>query len=325
LKAIVTGGAGFIGSHLVDRLLSEQYSVTVVDNLSCGSLENLEHHKGNPHLTVRNVDIKDAKRLTRIFAGHDAVFHLAAHANIRESLLDHKADLENNLVGTLNILEAMYKNNIPDLVFASTSAIYGEATLIPTPEEYSPLQTSLYGASKLACEAYAEAFTKFAPIKFWAFRFANVVGERCRRGVVWDFVHKLLTNPMELEILGDGKQSKEYLHVRDCVDGIIIGYRKASDKVNIFNLGVNEQTLVDTVADRVIQEMDLKNVKKKYTGGSSGWIGDNPLVQLSLGKIKKLGWIQTVSSEEAIRHTIRWTLNHVEHERTTHKEMKKQT
>jgi len=309
LKAIVTGGAGFIGSHLVDRLLSERYSVTVVDNLSCGFLENLEHHKGNPRLTLRNVDIKDTKKLTRIFAGHDAVFHLAAHANIRESLLDHKADLENNLVGTLNILEAMCKNNIPDLVFASTSAIYGEATVLPTSEEYSPLQTSLYGASKLACEAYAEAFTKFAPIKFWAFRFSNVVGERCRRGVVWDFVHKLLKNPSELEILGDGKQSKEYLHVKDCVDGIITGYGKASDKVNIFNLGIDEQTLVDTVADGVIQEMDLKNVKRTYTGGPSGWIGDIPVVQLSLDKIKKLGWTPRISSEEAIRRSIKWTID----------------
>jgi len=310
MKAIVTGGAGFIGSHLVDRLLSERYSVTVVDNLSCGFLENLEHHKSDPRLTVHNVDIKDAKKLERILAGHDVVFHLAAHANIRESLVNHKADLENNVIGTLNILEAMCKNNISDLVFASTSAIYGEATVIPTPEEYSPFQTSLYGASKLACEAYAEAFTKFAPIKFWAFRFANVVGERCRRGVVWDFVHKLLKNPFELEILGDGKQSKEYLHVKDCVNGIIIGYRKASSKVNIFNLGIDEQTLVDIVADRVIQQMDLKNVKKTYAGGPSGWIGDNPLVQLSLDKIKKLGWMPTISSEEAVRRTIRWTIDY---------------
>jgi UDP-glucose 4-epimerase len=319
LKAIVTGGAGFIGSHLVDRLLSEHYSVTVVDNLSCGCLENLQHHSGNPRLAVHTVDIKDAEKLNRIFAGHDVVFHIAAHANIRESLVDHKADLENNLNGTLNVLEAMCKNEIQDLVFASTSAIYGEATVTPTPEEYSPIQTSLYGASKLACEAYAQAFTKFTPIKFWAFRFANVVGERCRRGVVWDFVHKLLKNPSELEILGDGKQSKEYLYVKDCVDGMMIGYQKASNTINTFNLGVDEQTLVDTVADRVIKEMGLKNVKKRHTGGPVGWIGDNPLVQLSLNNIKKLGWTQSTSSEEAIRRTIRWTLDCVKSKRMVKK------
>jgi UDP-glucose 4-epimerase len=315
LKAIVTGGAGFIGSHLVDQLLSERYSVTVVDNLSCGYLENLEHHSGNPRLTVHTVDIRDAEKLNRIFAGHDAVFHMAAHANIRESLVDHKADLDNNLIGTLNVLEAMCKNEIQDLVLASTSAVYGEAAVTPTPEEYSPVQTSLYGASKLACEAYAQAFTKFAPIKCWSFRFANVVGERCRRGVVWDFVHKLLKNPSELEILGDGKQSKEYLHVKDCVDGMMIGYQKASNRINTFNLGMDVQTLVDTVADRVIEEMGLKNVKRKYTGGSTGWIGDNPLVQLSLDKIKKLGWKPTIPSEEAIKRTIKWTLEYAKPKR----------
>jgi UDP-glucose 4-epimerase len=315
LKAIVTGGAGFIGSHLVDRLLSEGYSVTVVDNMSCGFLENLKHHSGDRRLTVYNADIRDGEKLNHIFAGHDVVFHMAAHANIRESLVNHKADLENNLIGTLNVLEAMCKNEIQDLVFASTSAIYGEATVTPTPEEYFPVQSSLYGASKLACEAYAQAFTKFGLIKFWAFRFANVVGERCRRGVIWDFVHKLLKNPSELEILGDGKQSKEYLHVKDCVDGMMIAYGKTSSRFNAFNLGVDEQTLVDTIADRVIEKMGLENVKKKYTGGPAGWIGDNPLVQLSLNKIKKLGWTQTISSEEAIKRTIRWTLEYIKPKR----------
>lgn len=312
MKAIVTGGAGFIGSHLVDRLLEDGYSVTVLDNMACGCLENLKHHSANPRLTVRKIDIRDAGQLDRIFAGHDIAFHMAAHANIRESLADHRSDLDNNLIGTLNILEAMRKNNVQDLVFASTSAVYGEATIRPTPEDYFPVQTSLYGASKLACEAYAEAYTEFTPIRFWAFRFANVVGERCRRGVIWDFVHKLLKNPSELEILGDGKQSKEYLHAKDCVEGMMIGYQRASGKVNIFNLGMEEQTLVDRIANIVIEEMklDKDKVKRKHTGGSRGWIGDNPVVELSLEKIKKLGWKQKVSSEEAIRRTGRWTLEH---------------
>jgi UDP-glucose 4-epimerase len=313
VKAVVTGGAGFIGSYLVDRLLSEGYSVTVVDNMSCGCLENLKQHSNNSCLTVKKADIRDGDKLNRIFAGHDVVFHMAAHANIRQSLADHRADLDNNLIGTLNALEAMYKNEIQDLVFASSSAVYGEATVRPTPEGFSPTQTSLYGASKLACESYAEAYTEFAPMKFWAFRFANVVGERCRRGVIWDLVHKLLKNPSELEILGDGKQSKEYLHAEDCVNGIMIGYKKAPWKVSIFNLGVDEQTLVDRVADVVIKEMGLKNVKRKYTGGPRGWIGDNPIVELSLGKIKKLGWRQKISSEEAIRRTVRWTLEYESH------------
>jgi UDP-glucose 4-epimerase len=310
MKAIVTGGAGFIGSHLVDRLLAEGYGVTVVDNMSCGYMENVEHLSGNPLLAIHKVDIRAAEKLDRLFAGHDVVFHMAAHADIRKSLADHRVDLENNLVGTLNILEAMTKNNIHDLVFASSSALYGEASIRPTPEDYSPVQTSLYGASKLACEAYAQAYTEFLPIKLWSFRFANVVGERCRRGVVWDFVHKLLRNTMELEILGDGKQSKEYLYVEDCVNGMMIGYKEASGRVNTFNLGMEEQTIVDRVADLTIEEMKLANVRRKHTGGPRGWIGDNPIVELSLDRMKKLGWKPKLSSEEAIRRTIGWTLDH---------------
>jgi UDP-glucose 4-epimerase len=313
MKAIVTGGAGFIGSHLVDRLLREGYMVTVVDNMSCGCMENLAQHAGNTRLVVHQVDIKDAQALNRIFSGNDVVFHLAAQANIRKSLLDHRSDLDNNLIGTLNVLDAMVKNGVPDLVFASTSAVYGEATLQPTPETYFPYQTSLYGASKLACEAYTEAYTEFAPLKFWAFRFANVIGERCRRGVIWDFIHKLKNNPSELEILGDGKQSKEYLHVKDCVEGILIGYRCAQGKSNIFNLGLEEQTVVDRVADLILEEMglDKANVQRRYSGGSRGWIGDNPQVVLSLEKIKSHGWRQSVPSEDAIRQTARWTLQHL--------------
>jgi len=311
LKAVVTGGAGFIGSHLVDRLVSDGYSVTVLDNMSCGFLENLKRHRNDDGVRVLNVDLRDAKRLEEVFKGHDVVFHMAAHADIRKSLGDHRADLENNVVGTLNVLEAMYKNGVQDLVFASTSALYGEAEVMPTPEEYYPVQTSLYGASKLACEAYMEAYTQFSPLRFWSFRFSNVVGERCRRGVIWDFVHKLRRNPRELEILGDGKQSKEYLYVEDCVNGMMLGYRRASGSVNVFNLAIEEQTTVDRVADIVIEEMGLKNVKRRYTGGPRGWIGDNPVVVLSIDRIKKLGWKLKVSSEEAIRRTVRWTLNEV--------------
>jgi len=307
-RVVVTGGAGFIGSHLVDRLLDDGHHVAVWDNFAAGTMDNLRQHAANDRLEVFNVDIRDADRVEKLLEGKDAVFHLAAHANIRTSLVDHRADLDHNLVGTLNILEGMAKHGVRDLVFASSSAVYGEARVVPTPEDYAPVQTSLYGASKLACEAFAEAYTQFADIRFWAFRFANVVGERCRRGVIWDFVHKLRKNPKELEILGDGKQSKEYLYVGDCVDGIMLGYGKASDGVNIFNLGLEEQTLVDRVADIVIDEMGLSGVRRRYTGGPRGWIGDNPIVQLSLERIKATGWKPKLSAEEAIRRTTRWTL-----------------
>jgi UDP-glucose 4-epimerase len=308
MKALVTGGAGFMGSHLVDRLLREGYEVTAVDNLTEGRLENLVHLKNDRRFRFVKADLKDGKAMDKLVSGNDAVFHMAAHANIRTSLVDHKADLENNLTGTINLLEGMVKHKVNDMVFASSSAVYGEAALQPTPEDYMPVQTSLYGASKLACEAFAQGFTEFAPIRFWAFRFANVVGERCRRGVTWDFVRKLKRNPEELEILGDGKQSKEYLYVGDCVDGMMKGYRQAPGSVNAFNLGHVKQTTVDQVADLVISEMGLKSVRRKYTGGAKGWIGDNPVVVLSIEKIGRLGWKPETSSEEAIRRNVRWAL-----------------
>jgi UDP-glucose 4-epimerase len=311
-KALVTGGAGFIGSHLVDRLVADGYEVTVLDNLSEGRVENLEHLKNDKHLLMIEGDLRDYAVVDRLVRDVDAVFHIAAHAKMRVSLSDHRADLDHNIIGTLNVLDAMVANKVHDLVFASSSAIYGEAAVVPTPEEYVGIQTSLYGAAKLACEAYAESFVQFADLKFWAYRFGTVLGERCRRGAIWDFENKLLKNPTELEILGDGKQSKDYLDVKDCVAGIMLGYEKSAEAVNIFNLGLQEQTSVDRVADIVIDEMGLEGVKRKYTGGVRGWIGDNPVVYLKVDKIKKLGWKPKSTPEETIAATAKWTRQDLE-------------
>ena len=311
-KALVTGGLGFIGSHLVDRLLEDGWDVSVLDNLLTGDRSNLAHQKNNKDLKILEGDIRDLDTVTRASRGCNAVFHLAAHALMRVSLNDRRADLDYNLVGTLNVLDAMLANKIPDLVFASTSAIYGEAKVIPTPEEYFGVQTSLYGASKLACEAYAESYLELGLRRFWAYRFGTVLGERCRRGAIWDFEQKLLKNPDELEILGNGKQSKDYLWVKDCVDGIILGYEKTSDRVNVFNLGLEEQTSVDALADIVVEEMGLSNVKKKYSGGDRGWIGDNPVVYLSIEKMKKLGWKPEMKPRDVIKLTAKWTRRELE-------------
>jgi len=310
-KALVTGGAGFIGSHVVDRLISEGYEVTAIDSLAEGHLENVAHLKNDKRFTFVNLDLRDVAATEKIVAGNDVVFHMAAQANIRKSLTDHRGDLEHNVVTMINLLDGMVKHKVNDMVFASSSAVYGEATVVPTPEDYMPVQTSLYGASKLAAEAWSQAYSQFSPIKVWSFRFANVIGERCRRGVIWDFVHKLQRNPKELEILGNGKQSKEYLYVKDCVEGMITGWRKTRGPVEAFNLGQPSQTLVDAVADIVIDEMKLGGVKRKYTGGERGWIGDNKLVELSLEKMMKLGWAPKASPEEAIRKTARWTLSNL--------------
>jgi len=310
-SALVTGGLGFIGSHLVDRLVEDGWRVTVLDNLLTGHRSNLAQQKNNPNIRVVEGDVRNLETVSRCSAGCDAVFHLAAHALMRVSVGDHRADLEHNVIGTLNVLESMARNNVEDFVFASTSALYGEAAVTPTPETYSGIQTSLYGAAKLAGEAYASAFTQFAKMKVWAFRFGTVLGERCRRGAIWDFEHKLLKNPAELEILGDGKQRKDYLYVGDCIQGIMTGYEKGGMPVNIFNLALEEQTTVDELADIVIQEMGVRGVKKRYSGGARGWVGDNPVVYLSVKKIQALGWTPKMSATDAIRLTARWTLREV--------------
>ena len=308
MKALVTGGAGFIGSHEVDRLLQDGYEVTALDNLAEGHLENVAHLKNNKMFRFVKADLKDPKATEKAVAGNDVIFHMAAQANIRKSLVDHRGDLDNNVVTHINLLDAMIKHKVNDLVFASSSAVYGEATVVPTPENYMPVQTSLYGASKLAAESWSQGYAQFSPIKTWSFRFANVVGERCRRGVIWDFVHKLLKDPEELEILGNGKQSKEYLYVKDCVEGMMTGWKKTPGPVEAFNLGQPRQTVVDHVADIVIEELRLGVVGRRYTGGERGCIGDNKLVELSLEKMNRLGGEPKVSPEDAIRTTARWTL-----------------
>ena len=306
-KALVTGGLGFIGSHLVDRLIEDGWGVVVLDNMLTGRRSNLDQHAGSPRLKVIEGDIRNKASVSKAMKGTDAVFHLAAHALMRVSQGDPTADIDHNFMGTMNLLRSAASLRIPDFVFASTSALYGEAETVPTPEDYSGVQTSFYGAAKLAGEAFASAMVQFVPMKFWAFRFGTVLGERCRRGAIWDFEHKLQKNPRELEILGDGKQTKDYLSVQDCVDGIMLGYRKSSKAVNIFNLGLAERTSVDELADIVIEEMGLKGVRKRYTGGTHGWKGDNPVVNLSFDRVRELGWTPQTSAKDAIRGTARWT------------------
>jgi UDP-glucose 4-epimerase len=314
MKALVTGGAGFIGSHLVDSLIAEGYDVVVVDNLSEGTLDNLAHHGSGSPLRFVEGDVRDPRLVDTVMRDVDVVFHMAAHADIRASQADHYVDLENNLLPTVHILEAMLKHGVPHFVFASTSAVYGEAKVRPTPEDYAATQTSLYGASKLSAEAFAQAYTQLGDIKVWCFRFSNVVGERARHGVVWDFVHKLKANPNMLEILGDGKQTKEYIYVKDCVDGILTGYRGANAAINTFNIAVDHTRTVDQVADLVIDELGLDNtrVRRVYTGGPRGWVGDNPVVLLDTSRLRALGWRPRVDADEAIRRTARWTLGHLD-------------
>jgi len=302
MKCFVTGGAGFIGSHLVDRLLAEGNSVVVYDSFSLGRKKLIEHNFSNPKFSFVRADLLDAGKLAKEMKGSDIVFHLAANSDIIQSAKKTNIDLEQGTIATYNVLEAMRSSNIKKIVFSSSNVVYGEAKKMPTTENYGPcLPISMYGASKLACEGLITAFCHNFGFKAWIYRFVNIIGQRSTHGVVLDFYRKLQKNPGVLEVLGDGKQSKPYLEVKDCVDGMLFGLKHAHNQVNLFNLGTAGVTSVSTIARLVIDELNL-NAKIKYTGGSRGWPGDVSTVSIDVSKIKALGWTpKHDSSDEAVR------------------------
>jgi UDP-glucose 4-epimerase len=304
MKFFITGGAGFIGSHLVDRLSSDG-EVVVYDNLSLGKKEHLQEHLDGRNFKFYEADLLDFDILKKAMRGCDVVWHLAANSDISNNEKTD-IDLKNGTLATYNVLEAMRLNGIKKIVFASSSAIYGEAKVQPTPENYGPLlPISLYGASKLASEALISAFCENFGFKAWIFRFANIVGKRGTHGVIVDFVKKLKKDSAKLEILGDGKQAKPYLEVKDCIDGMVFGFKNSSDKVNYFNLGCNGQTKVDTIANIVVKNLGLSDVEFKYTGKDRGWTGDVPRVLYDISKLSKLGWKAKYNSDEAVEVAVK--------------------
>lgn len=301
-RCFLTGGAGFIGSHLVDRLLAEGKAVTVYDNLSSGRREWIEHNMGQPGFTFIQADLLDAPRLREGMAGHDLVIHLGANTDIPGGNQNVRLDLENCTIATHNVLEAMRATDIRRLLFASTSAVYGEAPVIPTPEHVGPLlPISLYGAAKLACETLISAYCHIFNMQAWMFRFANVVGGRMGHGVIYDFIQKLKRNSEELEILGDGWQEKPFFPVEDCIDGMFCAFYNSEAWCDVFNLGCSSSTKISRVAEIVVEEMGLSGVRFRYTGGRRGWVGDVPQVGLDVSKMKKLGWEAKHTSDEAVR------------------------
>lgn len=306
MRAFVTGGAGFIGSHLVDRLMAEGNEVTVYDNLSSGKKEFIKHHTGKTTFALIEADLLDLDKLKNALSGHDVVFHLAANPEARWGIENTELDLKQETIATYNVLEAMRVNGVKKIVFSSSGTIYGETPIIPLTEDYGPvLPISLYGAGKLASEGLISAFCGTFDMQAWIFRFANVVGKRTTHGVIFDFIQKLKQNPYELEILGDGNQRKPYLHVDDCVDGILFGFKNSHDRVNVFNLGCSTATDVTTIARMLVEEMGLHEVKFKYTGGDRGWPGDVPQVRFNVQKMSRLGWKAKYTSDEAVKRAIR--------------------
>jgi UDP-glucose 4-epimerase len=307
MNILVTGGAGFIGSNLVERLLKEGNKVTVIDNLSTGRREFLKEHLHKKNFRLVIGDILKRDDLNKAIKGIDMVFHLAACSDVRRGT-GTDLDLEQNIIGTNNVLQCMRLNGVKKIVFTSSQSIYGITGSLAN-ESYGPLlPESLYAASKIACEAYISAFCKLFGMKSWIFRLANIVGRNQTHGVILDFIEKLRKNSKEMEILGDGKQTKSYMLVDDTIDGMLFALKKSDDDVNIFNLGSRDATSATEIAGIVVKEMKLSRVKFRYTGGSSGWRGDVPKTKLSIEKIKRFGWKPKHKSADAVMIATRYLL-----------------
>ncbi len=304
---IVTGCAGFIGSNLVDRLLKDKKNFVIgIDNFSTGNTKFLNEAKKSKNFKLIKADLLNLKKLKNSFKGGNIVFHLAANADVRFGVNNPRKDLEQNTIATQNVLEAMKLNNIKKIVFSSTGSVYGEASKIPTPENSPfPIQTSFYGASKVACEGLISAYCEGFDMQGYIFRFVSILGERYTHGHVFDFYKKLKKNPKKLEVLGNGKQRKSYLYVQDCIDAIFLSLKKSKEKLNIFNLGLNDYCEVDQSIKWICDELGLKP-KLEYTGGNKGWIGDNPFIFLETKKMSKLGWKPKNSIREGVLKTLKY-------------------
>jgi UDP-glucose 4-epimerase len=306
LLYFVTGCAGFIGSNLVDRLLLQSHEVIGFDNFTTGRYEFLENAKQMPNFMLIKGDLLDREAVKKAMRNADVVFHMAANADVRFGTNHPHKDLEQNAIATFNVLEAMRFNDVRRIAFASTGSIYGEANVIPTPEVAPfPVQTSLYGASKLAAEGMIQAYCEGFNFQSYIFRFVSILGERYTHGHVFDFYYQLRNNPKKLHILGNGKQRKSYLYIQDCIDAILFAINNAHDKVNIFNLGTDEYCEVNHSIEWICQYLDV-SPERTYAGGERGWIGDNPFIFLDCSKIKTLGWKPKLSIREGVIQTIQF-------------------
>jgi UDP-glucose 4-epimerase len=307
-KFIVTGAAGFIGSSLADRLLSLGHQVIGVDNFSTGQRQFLQGALAHPGFKLFEIDLLDLDRLKQAFAGGEMVFHLAANADVRFGVDHPEKDLQQNTIATFNVLEAMRANGIKNIAFSSTGSVYGEATVIPTPENAPfPIQTSLYAASKLAGEGMIQAYCEGFGFQSWIFRFVSILGERYTHGHVFDFYKKLLDNPQELLVLGNGCQKKSYLYIQDCLDAMLFSIDKFKDKVNVINLGTNEYCQVNDSISWITGHLKI-HPKFKFTGGERGWIGDNPFIFLDTAKLNNAGFKPKLSIKQSVIRTLEYLI-----------------
>ncbi|VWX61104.1 Epimerase [Burkholderiales bacterium 8X] len=312
MKILVTGGAGFIGSNLCERLVQLQHQVTVADNLVLGRREHLAHLidlAGAP-LRFVEMDVCDAEPLDTLFGdgAFDAVFHLAANSDIARSHASPDTDFRNTLQTTWTVLEAMRRHRVGQIVFASTSAIYGELPGRIAEDDGPLLPISHYGAAKLASEGFISSYGENYGIRSWMARFPNVVGNRSTHGAIYDFVRKLGRTPDRLEVLGDGSQVKPYLHVSDLIDAILVAWSRMTGRTNVFNVGGDTRCTVRRMAEIVVEESSL-DARIEYTGGDRGWVGDVPSVDYDTSRIRSLGWTPRLDSEAAVRAAARWAFD----------------
>jgi UDP-glucose 4-epimerase len=303
-RAFVTGCAGFIGSSLTDRLLASGWTVVGIDDFSTGQRRFLDRAMQNPDFRLVEADLLDLGALQAAMRGAECVFHLAANADVRRGLEHPRKDLEQNTIVTHNVLESMRANGIRKIAFASTGSVYGEAEVFPTPETAPfPVQTSLYGASKLACEGLIGAYCEGFGLQSWIFRFVSILGERYSHGHVFDFYRQLRSHPGSLEVLGDGRQRKSYLYVQDCLDAMLLAMARANARVNLFNLGVDSYCELNDSVAWIGAELGL-DPRIIYTGGDRGWVGDSPFIFLDTTRIRSLGWRPKLGIEAGIRRTV---------------------
>lgn len=309
MKFLVTGAAGFIGSNLVDRLLEEGHEVIGVDNFSTGRKEFLADARKNPKFKFVEKDLLETDSLKGLLQGVEQVFHLAANADVRDGLKHPRKDLEQNTIVTWNVLEATRQQGVKKIAFSSTGSVYGEAPVIPTPEDCPfPIQTSLYGASKLAGESLISAYCEGYGMEGTVYRFVSILGERYTHGHVFDFVRHLLKEPAYLPVLGDGTQRKSYLYIQDCVDAILHTSRlKDRKRFEIFNLGTDEYVTVNDSIDVICKELGLKP-ERRYAGGDRGWVGDNPFIFLDCGKLRRAGSRPRKTIREGVALTVKYLM-----------------
>lgn len=306
MRYLVTGCAGFVGSTLVDRLLEDGHDVVGIDDFSTGREEFVRAARAHPRFALVRADLRTPGAAVDAAAGCDAIFHLAANADVRHGTEHPTLDLEQNTIVTVNVLEAARRAGVRDFVFASTGSVYGEATVIPTPEDAPiPVQTSLYGASKMAAEGFIEAYAEGFGLRVLIFRFVSLLGERYTHGHVVDFVRQLRAHPDRLDVLGNGLQRKSYLYVGDCVDAMLIALRASPGNVGVYNLGAPEYCELNDSIGWICATLGV-TPELAYTGGDRGWIGDNPFIFLDCARMTALGWAPTLGIRDAVVRTVRW-------------------